>query len=455
MPSGRRLAVLLVVLALAGIPPVLLRALCAGKTCGGSGSGAVGVPFCPLPASLKTLIAAGYRAGRSPDVLGVTNGVSLTGGTDAADAGVGWPSVGPTPDPRVPIAFFGAGIDERASVPPGTGLDQIAPTLADALGFRRSHPEVRAGTAVGGVADGPAPRLVVEIAWREVGTAELEASPGRWPFLRGLVRGGHAAATLQGTTGSLPLDPAATLTTIGTGGLPSQHGITGTLIRGNSGQVVRAWGSGAPTSVISTLPDDLDHAMHEAPKIGLVATDPSDRGIIGGTWYVPHDTDDAVVAPTDPLPAVRRLLSAGYGADAVPDVLAVVLRGTLRQMDARTEGVVRAVDATGRRAAFVVTATGGTRATGATGATGSATGAPAAPAASVAQRVDAAAGGATPIVAAAVPGGLFLDQRVLAASGQSSNAAVQAMLSMQRASADEKLFADAFPGFAVSFARYC
>jgi sialate O-acetylesterase len=39
------------------------------------------------------------------------------------------------------------------------------------------------------------------------------------------------AGTLEGETGSLPIDPAATLTTVGTGGLPSQHGITGSFVR--------------------------------------------------------------------------------------------------------------------------------------------------------------------------------------------------------------------------------
>jgi hypothetical protein len=44
---------------------------------------------------------------------------------------------------------------------------------------------------------------------------------------------------------------------------------------------------------------------------------------------------------------------------------------------------------------------------------------------------------------------------VLEESGLSSSAAVEAMLDMRSPSGGEKLFADAFPGFAVSFARYC
>ena len=58
-----------------------------------------------------------------------------------------------------------------------------------------------------------------------------------------------------------------------------------------------------------------------------------------------------------------------------------------------------------------------------------------------------------PIVEAAVPGGLFLDQDVLAADGLSSGAVVGPMLGMTEGG--RKVFTDAFPGFAVSFARYC
>jgi hypothetical protein len=68
--------------------------------------------------------------------------------------------------------------------------------------------------------------------------------------------------------------------------------------------------------------------------------------------------------------------------------------------------------------------------------------------------VDASVATDGPLVQAAVPGGLFLDQAVLESSGVSSSAAVDAMTQM-RAPDGEKLFADAFPGFAVSFARYC
>jgi hypothetical protein len=68
--------------------------------------------------------------------------------------------------------------------------------------------------------------------------------------------------------------------------------------------------------------------------------------------------------------------------------------------------------------------------------------------------VEEAVPGDTPAVAATVPGGLFLDQAVLRDEQVTGQVAVDAMLSA--AGPDrERMLADAFQGFAVSFARYC
>ncbi|MGQ0670414.1 MAG: hypothetical protein ACT4PO_12185 [Actinomycetota bacterium] len=399
---------------------------------------------------MKSNIVAGFREGRSPDVLGVTGSAVVLGTTGehgSPGASAPWPSTSALFDTRVPIAFWGPGVATDALVPEGATLDRVAPTVAAALRFDRPFPEVRAGRAIAGVADGDIPRLVLEVAWKGVGTADLEAQPGEWRFLRSLLRAG--AGTLAGATGSLPLDPAATLTTIGTGGPPSQHGITGTLVRNDRGDVTGAWQKGSPLSIIAALPDDLDHELGERPLVGLIATDEADRGIIGGTWYVPHDRDDLAVVPGvgDQAEAVERMLSRGYGTDSVPDILAVVMRGSVGDMDESLRRVV----AVARRAAdgsilVVVAGTGTTAATVAAGrvvASGN-----------VLDQVNAAIGLGESIVEAAVPGGLFLDQVALARAGVGGQV-VQISLLGTRDSQGRLVMADAFQAFAVSFARYC
>src|SRR5207342_3885047 len=148
---------MLVLLAAIGIPAAVLTATCAGRSCEASDGETVRVPFCPLPAVLKDGIANGFREGRSPDVLGVAAATPVY--TDVDGLRTPWPATGASTDPRVPMVFAGAGVTDGGSVPDGTTLDRVAPTVSDVLGFERAFPEVRSGTSITGVADGERPRL--------------------------------------------------------------------------------------------------------------------------------------------------------------------------------------------------------------------------------------------------------------------------------------------------------
>src|SRR5918997_5439559 len=128
MPSGRRLLVLVAVCAVVGTPAGVLRAMCAGQTCDRSGTGSPRVPFCPLPATVRTLLANGFYEGRSPDVIGVTN-IPVAAG--AGSAVTPWPSADVGQDLRVPLAFLGVGVDPRAGLDEGVTLDRVAPTLME------------------------------------------------------------------------------------------------------------------------------------------------------------------------------------------------------------------------------------------------------------------------------------------------------------------------------------
>ena len=430
---------MLVVLAAIGIPAAVLTATCAGRSCDASGGEAVRVPFCPLPDAVKEGIVNGFREGRSPDVLAVADGTPVV--TDVDGARTPWPAVAAATDPRVPIVFAGAGVTD-ASVPDGTTLDSVAPTVSEALGFERAFPEVRSGTAVPGVADGRRPRLVLLVGWKGVGSSALQTHMSDVPFLSSLLEDG--AGTMAGDVGSLPLDPAATLTTIGTGGLPSQHGITGSFIRNGQGRVVQAYAPDAPVQIIATLADDLDHA-NPSTLVGLVATDERDRGIVGGHWYPGEDPVDSVIGDSATAPlAVAGYLTAGYGANDVPDVLGVVLDGRIRSMDRWTREIVtQAERATSGSTLVVVAGTGSSETAGT-----------AVPDRELIDAVEEAVPGDAPAVAATVAGGLFLDQAVLRDEQVTGQVAVDALLSAPGPSG-ERMLADAFQGFAVSFVRYC
>ncbi|MEX0983967.1 MAG: hypothetical protein WD096_02840, partial [Actinomycetota bacterium] len=401
-------------------------------------SGPPTLPFCSLPDRTRGLIAAGFRDGRSPEVLGVAGEIPIVGGEPSRDeTPTPWPST--TSDVRVPIVFVGSGV-RPGSVPDGSGLSQIAPTIAEVIGLRPRFPDVRSGRAIAGIASGSSPRLVVEVALEGLGTGDLEAEPTAWPTLRGLLEEG--AGTTLGTTGSLPLDPTAVLTTIGTGGLPSEHGITGTLLRNETGALTSAWGAGAPLPVISTLAEDLDDSMGEQPLVGLVAPGRADRGIVGGAWYLEHDRDLVARAPS-PSEAARlaaTLLERGFGGDGVPDVLAVVMQGDVAAMDAALRRlIVEAGRASGGSVVFVVAGTGSWAVGGSVDGT------------SVGDRVEEIAG---PVVEAVVPGGIYVDLPGLLSVG-ASREIVRGALAGARDPQGSPLIVDAFHSYAVSLARYC
>lgn len=441
MGFDRRMLLLFVVLAVLGLPAFTLRVLCVGHACDEPVSATAEVPFCGLPAGLRGPVAAGFREGRSPDVLGVTR-VSVGGGTafGRKEAQPQWPSVQST-SRRVPLVLAGAGVP-AGPLPAGTGLDDVAPTIASLIGIERPHPEVRSGELVHIATEAPgAPPLVVQIVWKGIGSTELERAPDAWAELRSLSERG--SSTLEAEVPSLPMDPAAVLATIGTGGLPSQHGITGTLLRNDEGSVAEAWGPEAPVSVIAALGDDLDELSSQRALVGLVADDPADRGLIGKDWYVDTDRDEITIAGTaDAARSVKTLLDEGFGDDEVPDLLAVSLAGSVGSMDRATGDIIGTVEKAVPGALFVVTGTGSPATSAGLRAN------------EVGGQVDSLLEVGPGVVEATSPGGLFLDQQVLTDEQIAEDRVLKAM-SQVVDDTGQKVFADVFPAIAVSFGRYC
>jgi hypothetical protein len=441
--TARRTLLVLGVAAALAAPAVVLRALCAGNACDRPTAASARVPFCSLPPALRSQLEAGFRDGRSPDLLAVTGTQPVEGSTQLRRPGAppAWPSTAHPEPEEVPVVFWGAGVTPGAIEGTHT-LADVAPTLAAIIGLDRPHPGVRSGTEIAGVAaPGDAPRLVLQFILKGVGTDDLERNaPHRWANLRRLMDEG--AATTSATTGSLPLDPAATMATIGTGGLPSEHGITGTLVRNEQGALVEAWGPQAPFSVISTLADDLDELNHQEPLIGLVARTDADRGLIGGNWYIDNDRDDVFSSGGHEFEGADILLRRGYGADTVTDLLAVVLPEGIGFEDPTVGGLIElASDRVGEDLTVVVAGTGSAPRPG-----------DPVGAARVEAEIEATIG--DDVVEATAVGGLFLDQKALAESGLTRDAVLRALTDLQGPRGG-RLFADTFSSVAVSLSRYC
>jgi hypothetical protein len=446
-PDRRLIALLGAALAVAA-PAIVLVALCVGRACERAAPIAARVPFCSLPPEVRGLLEAGFRDGRSPHVMAVTGSGTITGSSEVPDAP--WPSGDRPTGGRVPLVFAvrspqGAEARFLPDVPDGTRLDAVAPTISDIIGLDRPHPGVRSGQALPttGQPDGSGerPRLVLLVVWKGIGGQDVKLA--RLPNLRSVFMAG--TGTGEARVGSLPLDPAAVMATIGTGGLPRDHGMTGTAVRNDRGRVVRAFGPGSPFSVIAALGDDLDELNGQRPRVGVVGTDVSDRALIGRNWYLEHDQDDVVVESRTAaqLAAADRLLASGYGDDAFPDLLAVAMEGSPTNLDqALGRLLASAGEATSGSTLVVVTATG----------SASSDDPGSIPVASVERDVERAVG--ADVIEATAVGGFFLDQEALTSSKLTDDRVVDALRDIE-GPGGAPLFADVFPQVAVTFAKYC
>jgi hypothetical protein len=443
MPFGRKLFILLALLALIGVPALIARTVCLGHSCETPTTATSDTPFCSLPVETRTRITNGFREGRSPEVLAVTASSTQVRGK-ARDSGEEpiWPSLGSHFGARVPIVFSGDGVNGGAHIPGGTTLDAIAPTESAILEFERPFPKVRSGKAIDGVADGNTPALLLNVILKGIGSVDLEANAEAWPVLERLMNDG--TATMDGDVGSLPLDDAATMSTIGTGGLPRQHGITGALLRNDGGELVEAFGRGSPVPVIAALGDDLDDKLDQRPLIGLSGSETSDRGAIGGNWYINGDEDEVAISD-DPAEAALEMLARGFGADDVSDVMVVALEGDIAELDRSLGQIVeRAEEVSGGSVAVSVTATGSDRSTDSEPI----------PARRVVGDLERALGIDEPVIEAPAAGGLFLDGDAIARLRLPEERILTSMQQLPGPT-DQHLFSDAFPAIAVSFSRYC
>lgn len=438
---GRRAAWLVAVAVVVGTPAALLVALCPGDICNRPAEES-SVPFCSLPEPLRRSLQAGYREERAPDVFVVTGDARVRGGSAFPEGGgPAWPGLS-SYRRDLPLAFWGKNVVRHGSSPSRATLDSVAPTLAEIAGVRRPHPEVRSGKAIAGVAGtDERVKLLVVIVWKDISTTELRTAPERWPRSKTAFDSG--IWTVRAASGSLPLDPGALLATIGSGGTPRQHGITGAIVRNEDGDAVQAWSRRAPVSVIAALGDDLDESSDQDARVGVVGTRTHDRGLIGGNWYVQADRDDVRIMDPDArahalVRAAERLLASGYGDDDVTDLLAVAFQGgDLDALDRATGRLIRAAEnASGGSVAFAFAGTG--------------SGAPddAVSASQIARALEGELN-ANAIIASSV-GGFFLDQRILLEEEMSEDTVVKTLRSLPASRGG-----DVFSATAIQLARYC
>ena len=191
--------------------------------------------------------------------------------------------------------------------------------------------------------------------------------------------------------------------------------------------------------MIATLAEDLDEATDQQAGSALIATGPQDRGLIGGDWYPDGGSRRCGDGEPDPVGEVASLVAEGYGADEVPDVIAIALEGPVGRDVRDTARIVRAV---GRQAVVAVAGTGDVAGRTATPARGRR------------RRLVATLGASPSLIDGVAAGGVFLDPAAAATSDVGAARAADAIAAQTDGNGAPR-FADAAPGFSVALAGYC
>jgi hypothetical protein len=183
---------------------------------------------------------------------------------------------------RVPLVVYGAAIapsdsEERVS------LADVAPTIAELLGFDAFLELGREGRTLPGISRPPAPpELVVTFVIDGGGWNVLHEFPEAWPNLRRLMREG--ATFRNAIHGSFPAVTASAHATIGTGAFPRTHGVTGHNLR-DGRRVRKAYGELGHANpgdiLVPTLADLWSDATDNAAWIGELGYQVWHLGMIG------------------------------------------------------------------------------------------------------------------------------------------------------------------------------
>jgi Type I phosphodiesterase / nucleotide pyrophosphatase len=202
---------------------------------------------------------------------------------------------------NVPLVFYGPGFIKASRGPvsgPAETVD-VFPTVGELVGIDLPRRDGRTLTEVLEPTKSAPPKLILTIIWDGVGRNVLERWPDAWPNLARLEREG--TSLLDAVVGSSPSITPATHSSLGTGSYPRNHGVTAIEYRTDDGSLRDAFAKRNPSDLeLTTMADEIDLALNNEPKVGMLAWKGWHLGMMGhGTMTPGGDADELALIGTN------------------------------------------------------------------------------------------------------------------------------------------------------------
>ncbi len=251
---------------------------------------------CDLPIKYLERIWKGHDPVHSEDVTTVPLEPNSSGTFSVTSHSGPWDYL-----QNVPLVFYGPGFIKGSGEPlegPAETVDVFS-TVGELVGVDLPHRDGRALEEILEQGRQDPPKLILTIVWDGVGRNVLERWPDAWPNLARLEREG--TSLVDAVVGSSPSITPATHSNLGTGAYPRRHGVTAIEYRTEGGSVRQAFAKRNPADLrLTTMADEIDLAMNNEPKVGMLAWKGWHLGMLGhGTQTPGGDADEVGLIGTD------------------------------------------------------------------------------------------------------------------------------------------------------------
>ena len=243
---------------------------------------------CNLDDRMLVRLWRGHHPIHSEDITTVPQAPNYSGSFGVTSHSGPWDYV-----QTIPLVFYGPGhIAARGPVEEFASITDVFETAGRLTGVELPD---RHGDVLETALEPSSvpPKLIAVVVWDGVGRNVLRRHPDAWPELKRLEEGG--TSYLGATVGSSPSITPATHSSLGTGSFPNEHGVTAIEYRTSGGDVRGAFAQKDPRDLeLTTFADEIDLALGNEPKVGMLAWKSWHLGMLGHGSALPGGDADSL-----------------------------------------------------------------------------------------------------------------------------------------------------------------